>query len=143
MIDALIIYGLAFYGAILLIWQLLHRLSHRVDGCHAQVIVVVEHAHLWVEWFIRTLSLQCFALGRNASEVVLIDLDGMGETAQIIERMQSSFPFITYVPSSRNRRWSDILSILETAKQTQALLLEVHTKDEIQQAVQMISRVVK
>ncbi len=130
----------ALYGALLLIWQVWHRFMRPNAAYLPAVIVVVEQSDEWIEWFIRKLSLELYALGKEVLDILIVDTSASLETSLIVSRLQQSYHFITYVPSAKDRKWSDVEALLQTARQPQTLLIELHDKSDVHQAVHMISQ---
>ncbi len=141
MLLPVVVVGFAVYGLITLVWQMWHRL--REQKSHAgvpAVIVVVDHAGDWIEWFVRKLSLEMFSLAHGPIEVLIVDKSASEEIAFIVTRLQRSYRFITYVPSSEQRCWTDVAALLETAKRSQALFVELEDETDVRRAIRMIAQ---
>lgn len=141
MLLPVVVVGFAVYGLITLIWQIWYRL--REQKSHAgvpAVIVVVDHAGDWIEWFVRKLSLEMFSLAHGPIEVLIVDKSASEEIAFIVTRLQRSYRFITYVPSSEQRCWTDVAALLETAKRSQALFVELEDETDVRRAIRMIAQ---
>jgi len=141
MVLEVIIGCLAVYGGVMIIWQLWHRQSRLFDRMTPTVLVVVEGAEDWIEWFLRKLSLHMYSSGYGVSDIVIIDVSAASATAEIVSRMQQTCPYVTYVPSTRSRCWFDAVAIMEASRKTQALLMEVHGPSEMDRAIHMITQV--
>ncbi|MCY0876128.1 MAG: hypothetical protein OWT28_07670 [Firmicutes bacterium] len=138
-LDAVIV-CFALYGVIMIMWQLWKRRGRRVNLSAPVIFVVVEDANQWMEWFLRKVSLELYALGHMVSDIMIIDVSASGETAQIVSRLSRSYSYVTYVPSSQERRWIDVVSLLEAAPRAQALLVEISDEDEIETTIRVISK---
>lgn len=136
---------LAMYGLCLLVWQLWQRqrCSWRMRQVYAAptVFVVVENAKQWIEWFLRKVSLELYTTGRTVSDIIIIDTQSCPETSQIVSKLQRSFPYVTYVPSSTERRWQDTVTLLEAAQRTHALFIEVRDERGVAEAIQAINQI--
>ena len=132
---------LAVYGLLMLVWQVWHRMMSAKRVHLPAVIVIFEHSNDWIEWFIRKVSLECYALGLDFLDILIVDVSGCAETSQIVGRLQRSYPYVTYIPSSQERRWIDVLALLQSAQRSQALLVEIRDEAEMHQAVRMITQI--
>lgn len=140
MVFDMVVACFALYGVIIILWQLWHRRSRQLVAAAPVIFVVVEDASQWMEWFLRKVSLELYTLGHMVSDIMIIDVSASGETAQIVSRLSRSCAYVTYVPSSRERRWVDVVSLLEAARRSQALLVEIHDEKEIETTIRMISK---
>lgn len=136
-----IILFLAVYGLFMLIWQLWRRSSFKQKTSSSPVvIVVVNRAADWIEWFIRKVSLESYTAGQEMIDILIVDTGSSLETSMIVSKLQRSYHFVTYVPSSEERRWSDVITLLQAAKHAHALLVEVTDERDVQLAIKMIAQ---
>lgn len=136
----LVVAFLAVYGLSMLAWQIWHRIGKPRETRVPTVIVVVDQANDWIEWFIRKVSLELFAMGQGAIDILIVDVSSSLETSMIVSKLQQSYHFVTYVPSSQERRWSDVVALLQAAKRSQALLVEVDDERDVQGVIRMIAQ---
>lgn len=130
----------AIYGLAMAIWQLWHLSGRRPAVFSPAVIVVIDQSNEWIEWFVRKVSFEFFSVGHGPVDVLIVDKSASPETSEIVSRLQRSYRFITYVPSSHERCWSDVVSLLEAAKRSQALFVELENERDVRRAVRMIAQ---
>ena len=130
---------LAAYGLVMASWQIYRRTMRQTKSWLPTVVVVVSDASDWIEWFIRKLSLESYASGRDMADILIVDMSASLETSRIVSILKQSYPFITYVASSDVRRWPDVAALLEARQRKQALLLEVRNEADVNTAIQIIS----
>lgn len=130
----------AVYGLVMAIWQVWHWPERRPAVFSPAVIVVIDRANEWIEWFVRKVSFELFSVGHGPVDVLIVDKSASAETCEIVSRLQRSYHFITYVPSSQERCWSDVVSLLEAAKRSQALFVELEDESDVRHAVRMITQ---
>lgn len=121
-------------------WQVWHRSGRRQAAFVPAVIVIIDRASDWIEWFVRTVSLELFSLGHAPVDVLIVDKSSSPETSSIVSRLQKSYRFITYVPSSRERCYADVVALLEAAQRSQALFVELADAGDVRRAVRMIAQ---
>lgn len=139
MLLEIIIASLAVYGCILLIWQVWHFRGKKSGVFAPTVLIVVENAEQWIEWFLRKVSLELYSSGRSFSDIIIVDVSATIETEKIVSRMQRACPYVTYVPSSGERRWLDVAALIDASKRTNALFLEVRDEKQMEPAIRMIA----
>ena len=140
-LEAIVVMGLAIYGFVTLVWQVWRRIGDQKSRAGVPaVIVVVDHASDWIEWFVRKLSLEIFSQAHGPIEVLIVDKSASDEIAFIVTRLQRSYRFITYVPSSEERCWTDVAALLEAAKRSQALFVELEDETDVRRAIRMIAQ---
>lgn len=140
MVLEMVVACFALYGVVMLLWQIWNRRARQVASSAPVIFVVVEDANSWMEWFLRKVSLELYALGHMVSDIMIIDVSASGETAQIVSRLSRSYTYVTYVPSSQERRWIDVVSLLEAAQRSQAFLVEISDEREIEKTIRLISK---
>lgn len=130
---------LAVYGLMMAGWQIWRRAKRQTKLWLPTVVVVVAEASDWIEWFVRKLSLESYASGRDMADILIVDMSSSLETARIVTILHKSYSFVTYVASSDARKWSDVAALLDARNRRQALLLEVRNESDVTTAIQIIS----
>lgn len=140
-LESIVVAGFAIYGFATLVWRIWRRLSDQKSHAGVPaVIVVVDHASDWIEWFVRKLSLEIFSQAHGPIEVLIVDKSASEEIGFIVTRLQRAYRFITYVPSSEQRCWTDVAALLGAAKRSQALFVELEDETDVRRAIRMIAR---
>ena len=130
----------ACYGFMLMCVQVYRRMTRPIESLLPTVVIAVKDASEWIEWLVRRLSLQTFAMGKEVADVLIVDMSASSETGRMAQFLQHTYPFITYVPSSSTRRWEDIAVLLDGRKRREALLLDVTKESDISSALQIMHR---
>ncbi len=130
---------LAAYGLIMAAWQIWRRAKRQTKSWLPTVVVVVADASDWIEWFVRKLSLESYASGKDMADILIVDRSSSLETARIVNLLQKSYSFVTYVASSDARKWLDVATLLDARNRKQALFLEVKNEADVSLAIQIIS----
>ncbi|PWI57292.1 hypothetical protein [Sulfoacidibacillus thermotolerans] len=136
---SLVIVLLAVYGLIIFLWQLNRKFHNSTTNLLPNLIVIVGHASQWIEWFVRQLSLQMYTQGQDVQDVFIVDLSASDETAMIISKLSIRFPFVTYIPSSTARCWTDVSNLLETSQRDQTLVVKINDEGDMRQVLRMLS----
>ncbi len=125
----------AGYGLVMVVYQLVTHFSKKsaVHPPSPAAIVMVEEAEGWIEWFIRKMSLHGFVQGKVAGDLFIVDTSASPETYQIVSKLQSTHPFVTYVASAQGRGVSDVLALLNTTRRSQALVAAMKSERDIHQ----------
>lgn len=137
---ALILVLLAGYGLFALLTPWFVQRSAAEDASVSAVVVVVDRAEDWIEWFVRKISGVDPRAGRNRMDVLIVDLGGSLEAAMIISRLQRDYPFITYVPSSPERCWKDVVALLEASRRQRTLLIQAESREDVRGVARLISQ---
>lgn len=123
---------LAGYGLYSMIARIfLTRVSRQERLPITTVIIIVERANEWIEWFVRKLSVGMAGSSGSIMDILIVDVSDSTETAMIVSRLQLAHPYITYVPSSPERRWADVVALLKSARHTRALLAEADNERDM------------
>lgn len=136
---SLVIVFLAVYGLVVLLWQLSRKFHRSTETMLPSLIVIVGHANQWIEWFIRQLSLQTYAQGQDVQDVFIVDLSASDETAMIISKLSVRFSFVTYIPSSNDRCWSDVSTLLGAGQRGQTMVVRVDDEEDMRQVLRVLS----
>ncbi len=131
---------LAVYGLLMLSWQLNKKWKRGYNSTLPTVILMVEQAQEWVEWFIRQLAVQIYANGQGFQDFFIVDLSSSAETAAIVSRLESRHHFVTYVASSEERCWADVVNLLQSGQQAPAVVVEMKTEQDVRRLLGMLHR---
>jgi hypothetical protein len=131
---------LAVYGLATLVRQLWSRRTARRQACVPTVIVVGDQAGDWIEWFVRKLHLDLFMQCRQDPDVLIVDCGDLGETASIVTRLQRNYGFVTYIPSTPQRCWTDAVALLAAGRRSHALVVEIRCEADVRRALRMIAQ---
>lgn len=97
MLEALVFWGLALYGAVTLIVQSVQRIQRPLRRRHpVKVVLVVHNAAKYIEGILRTLILKT-AMSPRDRQIVVIDVASNDETDIIVTRLSKEHPCVTYV----------------------------------------------
>ncbi|MHB1627047.1 MAG: hypothetical protein ACYCVB_01535 [Bacilli bacterium] len=130
----------AVYGLLMLGWQLNKKWKRGYDPTLPTVILMVGQAQEWVEWFIRQLAVQIYANGQGFQDLFIVDLSSSAETAAIVSRLESRHHFVTYVASSEERCWADVVNLLQSGRQAPAVVVEMKTEQDVRRLLGMLHR---
>ncbi|MCL6633703.1 MAG: hypothetical protein K6T63_13855 [Alicyclobacillus herbarius] len=86
MVEALVFWGLALYGAVVLVWQVTQRLKRQWRGSALTFVLVVQNAEDHIEGMLRSLSLRT-AWSNRPRRIVVIDVTSGDDTPRILERL--------------------------------------------------------
>ncbi len=136
---SLVIVFLAVYGFIIFLWQISRKFHRSSATLLPSLIVIVGHANQWIEWFVRQLSLQMYAQGQDVQDVFIVDLSASEETAMIISRLSVRFPFVTYIPSSDERCWNDVSTLLGTGQRGQTMVVQITDEGDMRRVLRILS----
>jgi hypothetical protein len=91
MVEALIFWGLALYGAMMAVWQVVQRLQRRLGSPHpVTLVLVVQNAEHQIEGMLRMLLLRTAWTGRER-RVLVLDVGSCDDTPQILERLTTEY----------------------------------------------------
>ncbi len=136
----LILVLLAVYGLLMLLWQLNKKWKRGYDPTLPTVIVMVGQAQEWIEWFIRQLTVQSYADGQEFRNFFIVDRSSSGETSAIVSRLESKHHFVTYVASSQERCWADVVNLLQSGQQAPTVVVDVKTEQDVRMLLGMLQR---
>lgn len=131
---------LAVYGLLMLIWQMHRKWGRSNDPTLPTVIVMVGHAQDWIEWFIRQLTIQIYADGQEFRDFFIVDISSSQETATIISKLESRHHFVTYVASSQERCWADVVTLLQSGQQAPTVVADVKSEQDVRILLDMLQR---
>ena len=131
---------LAVYGLLMLIWQMHKKWGRSNDSTLPTVIVMVGHAQDWIEWFIRQLTIQIYADGQEFRDFFIVDISSSEETAAIISKLESRRHFVTYVASSQERCWADVVTLLQSGQQAPTVVADVKSEQDVRILLDMLQR---
>ncbi|MHB1684215.1 MAG: hypothetical protein ACYCYO_15540 [Bacilli bacterium] len=131
---------LAVYGLLMLIWQLQKKWGRSNDPTLPTVIVMVGQAQDWIEWFIRQLTIQIYADGQEFRDFFIVDISSSEETATIISKLESRHHFVTYVASSQERCWTDVVTLLQSGQQAPTVVADVKSEQDVKILLDMLQR---
>ncbi len=87
MVEALVFWALALYGALMIVWQSVNRIKRRVEKQHpVKVILVVQNAENYIEGVLRTL-LFTTSFGWRDHEVFVMDIGSTDDTERIVQTL--------------------------------------------------------
>ncbi|MCL6625436.1 MAG: hypothetical protein K6T68_02475 [Alicyclobacillus shizuokensis] len=86
MVEALVFWGLALYGAVMLVWQVSQRLKRRLAANPLTFVFIVQDAEAHIEGVLRSLTLRT-AWSTRLRRVLVIDLASVDDTPLILERL--------------------------------------------------------
>jgi len=131
---------LAVYGLLMLIWQMHKKWGRGNDPTLPTVIVMVGQAQDWIEWFIRQLTIQIYADGQEFRDFFIVDISSSEETATIISKLESRHHFVTYVASSQERCWDDVVTLLQSGQQAPTVVADVKSEQDVRILLDMLQR---
>jgi hypothetical protein len=98
MVEALIFWALAVYGALAVVRQCVRSIQRRAQrNPHPlTIILIVQHAERDIEGTLRTLMIRT-ALGTRERRILVFDVASQDDTGQIVQRMTACHDCIDYV----------------------------------------------
>jgi hypothetical protein len=97
-VEALIFWALAVYGALVLVRQCVQRIQRRsrTNPHPLTIILVVQNAERHIEGTLRTLMVKT-AFGTRERRVLVFDVASVDDTSWILQRMTTEHDCIDYV----------------------------------------------
>ncbi len=109
MVEALIFWALALYGATLVVYQSVVAILHRAKPRREIVYFVVTHnSEENVEGILRNLVLRAL-FETNRRRVIVVDMNSNDDTNAIVMKMTQRYPFVEYVSAENEEVMMRIL----------------------------------
>lgn len=102
MVEALLFWALALYGAVTVTWQCTRRLKHRSQTPHPLTfILIVKDAQQQIEGVVRGLMMRT-ALSARERQILVIDWASEDETPQILHNLAQDIAGLHFVRVADN-----------------------------------------
>jgi hypothetical protein len=111
-LEALLFWSLAIYGAMVLVWQVVKRVTRKDQHLiPMNIVLIVQNAEREIEGTLRCLMVNT-AFGHRERQIVVCDIASADETQAIVEKMAEKHQCIDY---HRFERDSDAFERIQTA----------------------------